>query len=92
MKFKTTIPDQPTLGVTAVSGASSVAGKTSMPESVMTDAPKPKAETVKEAPEEKGAARKCIDTQVGQNGNPKKRDANHWGIGACASEDAKELK
>ena len=89
--MKTTIPAEPTLGITAVSGASTVAGKTSNPESVMTDAPKPKAAAVKNAEEVKGCARKCIDEQVGQNGNPKKRDASHWGTGVCAADDAKEL-
>ena len=85
--MKTSIPPEPLLGITAVSGATTTPGKTSMPESVMTDAPKPKAAAVKDAEEVKGCARKCIDVQVqgdggsnSPNANGKKRGRAWWGV------------
>jgi hypothetical protein len=95
--MKTTIPAEPLLGVTAVSGATKVAGKTCMPESVMTDAPKCKPEAAKNAEEVKGAARKAIDEQLrsdeidGTTSSPKKRDANNWGTGHADDENKKAL-
>lgn len=89
--MKTTIPQAPP-DANPQAGTRKMAGKTNGPESVMTDAPKPKAAAVKDAECKDGVARKCIDTQVGQNGNPKKRDASGWGTGHAAAENEKELK
>ncbi len=96
MKFKTSIPEEPPDG-TPQAGARTVTGKTSMPESVMTDAPKCKAEKVKEAQEVKGAARRAIDKQLrsdevdGTTSSPKKRDDNTFGIGAKDDANRKSL-
>lgn len=99
MKFSTTIPAEPLLGVTAVSGATRVAGKTSGPEAVLlgNDPGTRPASAVKTAEEVKGCARKCIDEQLrsdeidGTTSSPKKRDANTFGIGHADDENKKAL-
>lgn len=74
-------------------GAREVAGKDSADycETLRQDS-LPKASPVVDAKEDVGAAKRAIEQQVGQNGNPKKRDDNTFGIGAKASANEKELK
>ena len=85
MKFRTTIPDEPTLGVTAVSGVTKTPGKTNDAEAnLLGHDPGPRPATaVKDAEEVKGCAARCIKIQVDgdgiANGNPKKRAENYWG-------------
>ena len=86
MKYKTTIPTAPP-EANPNAGARKVAGKTNMPESVMTDAPNPKSAATKDAKCEEGLVRKCIDIQVqgdggsnSPNGNPKKRAKSWHGV------------
>lgn len=86
---KTSIPAGPGDGKPNA-GARSVAGKSSMPDGALIKGPK--SEAVRQAQAVVHGARKAIDTQVGQNGNPKKRDASHWGTGAAAKKDADLLK
>lgn len=96
-KFKTSIPDEPLLGITAVSGAFTTPGKTNNPESAMIDAPHQAASAVKTAEEVPGAARKAIDKQLrsdevdGTTSSPKKRDSNSWGTGFADSQNKKTL-
>jgi hypothetical protein len=99
MKFKTTIPDEPTLGITAISGATKVAGKTNGPEAVLlgNDPGTRPASAVKDAEEVKGCAARCIAEQLrsdeidGTTSSPKKRDANTFGIGHADDENRKAL-
>lgn len=86
MKFATTIPEGPGKS-TPDSGARRVTGKSIAPDAVLRKGMQPKGEATKEAQEVKGAAMKAIRQQVGQNGNPKKRDASGWGTGHAAAEN-----
>jgi hypothetical protein len=83
MKFKTTIPDAPP-SASPEAGARKMAGKSNAPDANLSEAFHPSVETVKQAEEVKGCARKAIDIQVqgdggsnSPNGNPKKR-AKAW--------------
>ena len=89
MKFKTSIPDEPMLGVTAVSGATKAPGKTNDAEANLLglDPGTRPSTAVTDAKCEEGVARKCIDIQVqgdggslSPNGNPKKRSRNFSGV------------
>jgi hypothetical protein len=99
MKFKTTIPDEPLLGVTAVSGATKTPGKTNDAEANLLghDPGSRPASAVKDAEEVKGCARRCIDEQLrsdevdGTTSSPKKRDSNSWGTGFADSQNKKTL-
>ena len=83
-KFKTTIPQAPPDG-TPNAGARKMAGKSNEPEeNLLHHGPGDRPATaVKEAPEDKGVAARCIKIQVDgdgiANGNPKKRARNYWG-------------
>ena len=85
--MKTTIPALPEDG-TPNAGARKMAGKSNDAEANLLghDHANLPVTAVKEAEEDKGAARKCIDIQVdgdggpdNPNGNPKKRARNYWG-------------
>lgn len=86
--MKTTIPAAPP-EANPNAGARTMAGKTNGPEAVLlgNDPGTRPASAVKNADCKEGLVRKCIDNQVGQNGNPKKRDASHWGTGQDADDD-----
>ena len=84
--MKTTIPQAPPDG-TPNAGARKMAGKSSMPDANVSESLHPTVESVTEAKEEKGIARKCIDIQVqgdggsnSPNGNPKKRAKSWHGV------------
>lgn len=74
------------------SGATEAAGKSNEPDAVLRTGKLPASEAVRQAKFESGITVKCVDNQVGQDGNGKKRDAAVWGTGAKAAADAKELK
>ena len=89
--MKTTIPEGPGKS-TPNAGARRVTGKSIAPDAILRKGMQPKGQATKQAEEVKGAALKAIRQQVGQNGNPKKRDASGWGTGHAAAENEKELK
>lgn len=54
--------------------------KSNDPNSTLRKGSLPPAETVRDAKEDVGSAKRCIMQQVGGDGNPKKRATNHWGV------------
>lgn len=74
-------------------GAKAVAGKDSADcDDTLRKGKLPKSSPVTNASVDKGACLKAGQVQTGQNGNPKKRDDNTFGIGAKAAANEKELK
>jgi hypothetical protein len=61
-------------------GTRAIPGKTNDACSVMTDAYKATPEAVRQATSDAGACLRAVDKQTGENGNPKKRTRNRWGI------------
>lgn len=86
MNFKTSIPAGPGES-TPDAGTKQPAGKSSEPGAVLRKGLLPKSESVREAVEVTGAARRAIDTQVrgdggsnSPNGDPHRRNKATWGV------------
>lgn len=85
------IPERPKVTAMPSSGGTTPAGKSDLPDANLGLHANTTA-TVRDAKEDVGSAKRCIEQQVGANGNPKKRDANEWGIGAKSIADQEKLK
>lgn len=72
------------------SGARACPGKDSSNEKDALGKPRG-GSVVENAKDRPGVALSCVEQQVGQNGNPKKRDASGWGISREMIKTAKKL-
>ena len=62
------------------SGATRPAGKSDSCEETLRKGKQPKAEAVQTAKENGVSVKACRDKQIEENGSPKKRTKNQWGI------------